>query len=122
MADPRHQKLAEVIVNYSLELKADDKVVIAGSPVAMPLIRELYREAVRTGAYVYTDFRIGELDEIFLREASDAQLTYVSERQRFDYEFPTALISILSAENNKQLSGIDPKRIATFQGDSFWID
>ena len=115
MPDPRHQKLAQVIVNYSLALKPEDKVAIHGSSIAAPLIKEIYREAVRTGAYVYTQINIDGLAEIFLREASDEQLTYVSERQRFDYDFPTASIHIHSDENTKHLSGIDPKRIAIRQ-------
>ncbi|SRR5260221_3326772 len=115
MVDSRHQKLAQVLVNYSLALKPEDKVAINGSPIATPLIKEIYREAVRAGAYVYTQIRIEELVEIFLHEASDEQLTYISERDRFNNEYPTAAIHVLSTQNTKSRSGIDPKRIARSQ-------
>jgi len=46
MRDPRIDKLAEVLVNYSVCVRRDDQVRIGGSVVAMPLIRAIYREAL----------------------------------------------------------------------------
>ena len=42
MADTRVEKLAQVLVDYSLRIKNGDKVVIQGSTAAAPLIRALY--------------------------------------------------------------------------------
>jgi aminopeptidase len=79
MADIRHQKLAKVLVYYSLRLKPGDKFIISGPDFAAPLIREVYREAVRAGANTETYITIDGLEEILLREGkvyADGQLCY----------------------------------------------
>ena len=50
MTDSRVTKLADLIVNYSLELKPGEIVRLDGGTVAAPFVRELYREALRAGA------------------------------------------------------------------------
>ena len=43
MIDQRLVKMAEVLVNYSLELKPGDKFLIESTDLATPLIKEVYR-------------------------------------------------------------------------------
>ncbi len=112
MPDPRHEKLAKVLVHYSLALKPGDRLVIQGSDIAAPLIREIYREAVRAGAYVRPNIQLEGLREIFMSEANDDQLTYLSEVDKAEIEHITALLGIFSTQNTKAMSGIDPKRLA----------
>ena len=49
MPDPRLEKFAQVLVDYSLEIKAGDLMRIRGSSVVEPLAREVFRAAVRKG-------------------------------------------------------------------------
>ena len=42
MPDIRHEKMAQVLINYSLRVKAGQKLLISGAPIALPLIRECY--------------------------------------------------------------------------------
>ena len=116
MTDPRLQKLAHVLVHYSLALKPGDKLLINAPTIAEPLIREVYREAVRAGAHVGTKIRIAGLQEIFFSEANEEQLTHVSEAQKFEIEYYDADLTIWASENTKELSGIDPKRLAKRSG------
>lgn len=112
MADPRHRKLATVLVHYSLKLQPGDKLAIKSKAIAAPLIREVYREAIRAGAYVETFIGIEGLEEIELRESSDEQLMHISEYNKFVTEYFDATLTIWAEENTRALSGIDPKRIA----------
>ena len=50
MTDPRVAKLADLLVNYSLELQPGQIVRLDGGTVAAPFVRELYRSALRAGA------------------------------------------------------------------------
>jgi|SRR5450755_3380755 len=86
MSDPRQQKLAQVLVHYSLALKPGDKFIINGPAFAAPLIYEIYREAVRAGAHVTTNISLEELQEVFFQEANDEQLAYVSEIDTLEVE------------------------------------
>ena len=112
MADPRHQKLAQVLVHYSFKLKPGDKFLIEGHAIAAPLIKEVYREAVRAGAHVETEIGLPDLREIFYQEANDDQLGFISDLHKFAGDYFDATLSIWAEENTKAMSGIDPKRMA----------
>ena len=112
MVDIRLQRLAKVLVQYSLRLKPGDKCIISSQVVAAPLIREVYREAVRAGAHVETHITIDGLDEILLREGSDEQLNYVSDMYKLSTEYFDARLVIWAQENTHSLSGVDSARIA----------
>ncbi len=49
MADPRVEKLAQVIVGYSVAVRPGDRVVIEGDSLAEPLLKEMYIEVLRAG-------------------------------------------------------------------------
>src|SRR5260370_20016586 len=112
MANIRHQKLAKMLVNYSWRLKPGDKFIISGPDFAAPLIREVYREAVRAGAHVETHITIHELEEILLRAGNDEQLSHVSDMEKLSVEYFDARLAIWAQQNTRALSGVDPVRIA----------
>ena len=51
MRDVRLEKLADVLVNYSVGVKKDQLVRISGPPVSQPLIVELYRKVIAAGGH-----------------------------------------------------------------------
>ena len=116
MADIRLQKLAKVLVQYSLRLKPGDKLNIMSSDIAAPLIREVYREALRAGAHPETYITIDGLGEILLREGNDEQLTHISELERVGIEYYDAVLTIWAQRNTRSLSGADPARMALRNG------
>lgn len=115
MADIRLQRLARLLVTYSLEIKAGDRLAILATPTAAPLIREVYREALRAGALPQTIVSLPGLDEIRLREGSDEQIRQIPTAVREAFEEFDALLSLLSDENTRGLSGADPARMAVMQ-------
>lgn len=77
------EKYAFLLVNYCLEVKKGESVFVSSTTLAEPLVREVYREALRAGASqieVELDFR--EKNKIFLEEANDNQLDYVPMQYR----------------------------------------
>ena len=46
LQDLRIKRLAETLVHYSLKIKEGDLLLIQGSDLAAPLMREVYREAL----------------------------------------------------------------------------
>jgi aminopeptidase len=87
------RKYAQLLVNYCLDIKEGDRLFIQTTTLAEPLVREIYREALRAGAAnVETDFIFRERQRIFMSEASDAQLRSVSPFYRLAMtEFDTYL-------------------------------
>jgi aminopeptidase len=115
MTDPRLQKLARLLCRYSVRLRPGELVAINGEALAAPLIRECYREALRCGAHPVCDVGLDGLQEIFLREASDRQLRWVSPLARYKVRTIDAQIGIWADENTKSLSQMDPRRVAQAQ-------
>lgn len=115
MADPRVQKLAQVLTRYSLALKPGDKLKLRGTVESLPLVREVYREATRAGAFVLPQIVDETLDEILLKEGSQAQLEFFPELRMQEVEYIDTLLSIIGSANTRQLSHIDPTRLAVFR-------
>lgn len=112
MTDARIVKLAQVLVNYSMPVRAGDWFQVRGTDLAAPLIREVVREALKVGAHVETRIALDGLDEIFYKVASDEQLTHISEVERLSSEKVNSMLSIMSPHNLKSLSGVDPQKQA----------
>ncbi len=112
MTDPRVAKLADLLVNYSLELKPGEIVRLDGGTVAAPFVRELYREALRAGANPRTRIEVEGIDVIAVREASEEQLTFISEIDRFEIEHVDAIVTIWGDRNTRALSQADPQRVS----------
>lgn len=113
MKDPRIEKLACLLTNYSLALKPGDIVAINGEAIAAPLIRECYRAALRCGAFVICDISLDSLGEIFYAEANDRQLKWVSPFAKHKLQRIDASLGVWADENTKALTNVDPKRLAT---------
>jgi len=112
MADPRVQKLAKLLIEYSLKIKKGDVLLIRGPAEAAPLIREGYRAALRRGANVEMQLGIEGLAEIFYAEASPAQLAWVSPTARHQTRRIDAMLGIWAETNTRALTSADPKRMA----------
>ena len=112
MTDPRVTKLAELLVDYSLELRAGQLVRIDGGTVAAPLVTEVYRQALRAGANPRTRIEVEGLDVIAVNEASDDQLSFVSEIDRVEVENLDAIATIWSDRNTRSLTQADPQRVS----------
>ncbi len=72
------EKLAKLIVKYSVNVQPEDTVYISGSTNAGVLVREVYREVIKAGGHVIRVklFFNGER-EILYNYASEKQLKYV---------------------------------------------
>jgi len=110
MIDQRVKKLAEILVNYSLEIKKNDLFAIYGNQISAPLIKEVYLQAMNLGAHPYTHLALDGLGEIFYNNAKEEQLRYVSPLAKFEVEKINARLVILSPWNTKNMTNVDPKK------------
>jgi aminopeptidase len=112
MPDARVSKLARLLAHYSLELKRGQQALLRTAPLADELNLAFYEEAVKAGAHVFAMSEIPGADEVFFKHASDEQLDYVSPARKLMYETFDALMVIEARRNSRELSGVDPARIA----------
>ena len=110
--DIRTERLAHVLVDYSVNVQPGDRVAIMSEPQAASLVRAVFERVLERGGHPITTVSLPGLDEIFYRRANDAQLTFVDPVRKMVIEEFEALISIRAATNTRALSGIDPARQA----------
>ncbi len=112
MVDYRLEKMAKVLVEYSLDIKEGDYFLIAGNVPSMPLIKEVYKQALLKGAYPEIRMDSEEFAEIQVKNASDEQLKFVSPVSRFLMENITAFLNIRGTNHSKILQNCDSKKIS----------
>ncbi len=112
MRDPRLDKLADVLVNYSTAVRPDDLVRIWGPPVTRPLVVALYRAVLAAGGHPHVELVPDECAEIKLDLASEEQLRFENPIALYTIERVDVSIGLWGEDNTKSLSGTDPARQA----------
>jgi aminopeptidase len=115
VADPRVEKMAAVLVEYSLDLQPGQQLFLHGMPAAEPLLLEVYRRALDRGAHVDTRIGLPGLAETFLRHAGDDQLRHISPVDELVIERYDAFLRISADANTRALSSLDPARLVLVQ-------
>jgi aminopeptidase len=115
VSDHRLRALAEVISGHSLRLGEGDLVLIQGPALAEPLLVELNRAALSRGAVPRTRVTLDGVDAAFLSRASDEQLGWLPSYALPEMEAIDARISVIGSWNTRELTGIDPTRLAARQ-------
>lgn len=112
MPDPRIAKLAQVLIQYSLELKPGQQFQLRTSPLADELALAVFAEAVKAGAHVFVQNSLPGAEALFYKHASDEQLDYVSPVRKLITETFDAVLAIGAEHNTRELSGVEPTRLA----------
>ena len=115
MKDPRVEKMAKVLVDYSLEIKKGDLFYIRGSQLAAPLIKEVYKEALLRGAHPVVRTGIEGTAYLFYKYATEEQLRYISEIEKLEVEKIDAFLGIGGSYNKKSLQNVDPQKMRISQ-------
>jgi aminopeptidase len=110
MVDQRIEKLAQLSVHYSVNLKSREKVLIQGTEQALLLINELYKECLLSDAYPTVMPNL-DVQYTFYKYAKEHQLKFVSPLEKFVLENIDVNIRIFCEPSPKGLSNIDPSRI-----------
>jgi len=111
MSDQRVDKLANVLVNYSVAVQPGDKVMIRGDALAEPLLKAVYARVLQAGGHPLMRISLPGMEELFFRYASDEQLQHVPEPFKLMIETYDVNIGIRGAENTKSLSNVDPAKV-----------
>jgi aminopeptidase len=71
-------KYAQLLVNYSLNVQPNERVMVSTTTLAEPLVREVYREILKAGGHPHIDMNFRDQNRIFMDTANDEQLAYIS--------------------------------------------
>ena len=112
LVDPRVERMAKVLVEYSLEVQPGWLVTINASVAATPLIQAVYRHTLKVGANPVVLMDAPETADILLREGSDEQLTFTDPYRKYMVENSDAILRIMSEQNTRSTNDIDASRLA----------
>lgn len=101
-----YDKYAQVLVDYSLGLKAGDKLLIQGSYLAEGLIKAVYQRAIRAGVHPEFKVALNGTEKIFYDNASEEQLKYISPTSKLVIDEYDSLLNITSPFNMKELQSV----------------
>jgi len=110
MSDPRQEKLARVLVDYSLEIGPGSRLLISVNGAAGDLARAVYRLALRRGALANVVQSVPGIQEILLKEGSDRQLGFLAPEALCQAREYDAHLMLRAPENTRELSGCDPRK------------
>jgi len=121
MKDIRIEKLAKLLVNYSLDIQKGEKLLIMTSNASFPLIKEVYKEAILKGAFPDVRIQSNELKEILLKNGTEEQLLFMSPIDEITVDNYNAFLTIWGDDNTKPFSNIDSSTITkNMEGKKDW--
>jgi len=103
-------KYARLLVHYCVEIKEGDRLYISSTTLAEPLVREIWREALRAGAIVEVDLAFREKNNIFHKEAGEKQLRDVSPLYEMAMREFDAYLNIMAPFNLREDQAVDPEK------------
>jgi aminopeptidase len=114
MINPIYEKLAKLVVEYSLEIEKGQTVFIGGPAFAQELFQALYIESIKAGAHVLVNPKLDGIRESRFKYGTKEQFQYVSKFEEMLFKDFNRLIEIRADYNTRSYSNIDPKKLATF--------
>ncbi|MEW5867993.1 MAG: aminopeptidase [Chloroflexota bacterium] len=115
MADPRVEKFAHILVDYSTRIKAGERVAVWTAMPAEPLARVLYGLILERGAYPHILMDFPDQDELLFAHASDELLDFVPIFHKLAFSEFDVLLKVYAKSNTRALTNVDPVRQARRQ-------
>ena len=115
MINTFYEKLAKLVVNYSIKVKEGDRIFLAGPTLAKDLILAIYAEILKAGGHTLLLAQIEGTQEIFFRYASRKQLRYVDNIQKILFKEFDGMVNIWADYNPYKHASVDPKKMAKMQ-------
>ncbi|MBX2852691.1 MAG: aminopeptidase [Phycisphaeraceae bacterium] len=110
MRDQRLDKLADVLVNYSVKVQPGQLIRINGDQVGADLLEAIYEAVLKAGGHPLLRCGVESCQDIFLQCADEDQLQYVNPVNVAEVEHIDASIGLWADNNTKSATRVDPKR------------
>ena len=114
MRDPRHRRLAEIIVKHSIRLEPGEAVQIEATDVPSGLILDLVETVHEAAALPIVTLRRQEITRALLRNGNRALMELWGALERFQMERVQAYVGIRGAENISELSDVPADRMGLY--------
>lgn len=114
MKDPRIEKLAENLVNYSCGVKPGEKVLIEINGFEVPLARELIRQVYKAGGIPFYTVKNDQLRRVLLNECTEEQLKLMASYELMRMKEMDAYIGLRVGENTSEMGGVPAEKMSLY--------
>lgn len=115
MTDPRIIKLVRLLVEYSTELQAGEKVLIEAVDVPDTMTNELIRVAREAGAEPFVTIKHNEVMRTLLLNASESQMQLIADVEVHRMKEMAAYIGVRGSLNISELSDVPDEKMKLYQ-------
>ncbi len=112
MYDARLDKLAKVLVRYSVAVKKGDLIRLRMPPEAEPLLLAVYKEVVRAGGHPIVHMTPEECSQIMCRYGNKEQLEYLPALEMEETKTIDGFIAAWASRNTRAMTNADPNKQA----------
>jgi len=109
--DKRVEKLAKLLVAYSVKVKPNEAVIITGPVEAQELIIELYKQVILKKAHPILNIKFPKLTPFFFQHANLNQIKRFPKEFNYTVKNAQKYIGIISEENIKEMAKCSYKKI-----------
>lgn len=103
---------ARILVDYSLAVKKNERIMVSAPVAALPLVEAVYAKLLDRGAFPVLRLSAPRQDELFFAHAQEQHLRTLSPFARFDARTADGYISIAASSNTKALTAVAPRKFA----------
>ncbi len=104
------RKYADLLVRYCLEIEENDRLYIRSTTLAEPLVREVFRSAIKAGAFVVPDLSFREQDKILIQEGNSSQLDFVAPHYKAAITTYDAYLYISAPFNLREVAEVNSEK------------
>lgn len=110
--DPRIKKLSDLLVNYSCELKAGEKVLISyEGECCKNLARQLIKDVYKAGALPYSEIRDATISREILLNCTEKQIKFKDDCDLAQMKGMQAYIAIRAGNNTAELADVPSEKL-----------
>lgn len=113
MADKRWNDVADILVNYSTQVKPGDKVLITMmEPETFDLARAVHAAAVKAGGLPHVEFQSAFLEGDLMRLGNHDQIDWVPEMQVAGLKWADVYIGLRGARNPHEWGSVSSENLS----------
>ncbi|MFX3625432.1 MAG: aminopeptidase [Ectobacillus sp.] len=106
MKDPRIEKLAHNLINYSVKLQKGEKILIENFGLQRELVTALVKETYKAGGYPFVSLKDHQVDRALMMGATEEHFSQIADFEANVMKNMDAYIGLRSGDNVNELSDV----------------
>ena len=114
MKDPRIEQLAKNLINYSVDLKPGEKILIESVGNTTPLTQALIRETYKAGGVPFVTVKNPEINRVLVSDCNEEQIKAMASYEIARMKDMQAYIGIRAGENVSEMGAVPPEKMKLY--------